>query len=92
LELGKPLEFNKSEKHSFAEWLQLTSFQPIDRSSENEVEIETETEAEKEAETIVPKEGQKKRFELVDKFIDTNSRKKWFLCRPNSSNKKITTK
>ncbi len=31
LEIGKPLEFNKNESHSFSEWLQLTSFKPIER-------------------------------------------------------------
>ncbi|AXG68253.1 hypothetical protein KORDIASMS9_00446 [Kordia sp. SMS9] len=70
LALGKPLAFNKSEKHSFAEWLQLTSFQPIDRSEKNEVE--TETEVENEAENLISTEEKQKRFELIDKFIDTN--------------------
>jgi hypothetical protein len=32
LEIGKPLEFNKEEKHSFNEWLKITRFEPIDRS------------------------------------------------------------
>ncbi|MFT4642254.1 MAG: hypothetical protein ACI89R_000089 [Candidatus Azotimanducaceae bacterium] len=31
LEIGKPLEFNKKESHSFSEWLQLTKFKPIER-------------------------------------------------------------
>ena len=33
LQLGKPLKFDKSEKHSFNEWLKLTHFKPIDRNN-----------------------------------------------------------
>ena len=36
LELGKPLEFNEEEKHSFNEWLKLTRFKPIDRALKTE--------------------------------------------------------
>lgn len=32
LQLGKPLKFDESEKHSFKEWLKLTHFKPIDRN------------------------------------------------------------
>ena len=32
LQLGKPLKFDESEKHSFNEWLRLTHFEPIDRN------------------------------------------------------------
>ena len=32
LQLGKPLKFDESEKHSFNEWLKLTHFIPIDRN------------------------------------------------------------
>lgn len=31
LEIGKPLLFTPSERHSFQEWLQLTKFSPIER-------------------------------------------------------------
>ena len=34
LQLGKPLDFNKAETHSFSEWLKLTAFNKIDRSKE----------------------------------------------------------
>jgi hypothetical protein len=37
LELGKPLPFTKSEKHSFGEWLQLAKPKPIERE-ENELQ------------------------------------------------------
>ncbi|UUC45726.1 tetratricopeptide repeat protein [Flavobacterium cerinum] len=58
LEIGKPLEFSKEEKHSFQEWLQLAKFSPIDR--ENPIEKE-EIDPEK-----------KKKSDLIDKFIETN--------------------
>ncbi|MDO1501378.1 hypothetical protein Q2T40_14685 [Winogradskyella maritima] len=34
LSIGKPLSFDKSETHSFSEWLKLTTFKPIDRTSD----------------------------------------------------------
>ena len=37
LQIGKPLEFNTSETHSFTEWLKLKSFKPIVRET---VEVE----------------------------------------------------
>ncbi len=54
LDIGKPLSFTKGERHSFAEWLQLTSQKPIRREQGAEV-------AER-----------KKKFELLDKFIESN--------------------
>ena len=62
LELGKPLEFSKSEKHSFQEWLQLSKFQPIVRD-EKKVAQENPSE--------VDFEKQKKN-KLIDTFIQTN--------------------
>jgi len=56
LQLGKPLEFTKSEKHSFSEWLQLTRRKPIQR------EVATKQK------TL----DKKKKFELLDKFIESN--------------------
>jgi len=35
LNIGKPLEFDKSESHSFAEWLKITSFKPIIREEDD---------------------------------------------------------
>lgn len=58
LEIGKPLEFSKQEKHSFQEWLQLAKLTPIDRENEpQEAEIDEE---------------KKKKIELIDKFIESN--------------------
>ena len=61
LEIGKPLDFSKDEKHSFQEWLQLASFNPINRES---TPVEEKTE-EKDAE-------KKKKLEIIDKFIEAN--------------------
>ncbi|MES2747490.1 MAG: tetratricopeptide repeat protein [Bacteroidota bacterium] len=38
LEIGKPLSFSENEKHSFQEWLQLSRFNPIERSTSAEEE------------------------------------------------------
>ncbi|MBP9793608.1 MAG: hypothetical protein KBC56_06380 [Flavobacterium sp.] len=56
LELGKPLDFQPSETHSFQEWLQLSKLQPIERE-------ETETKTENSLAT---------KYELIDKFIEAN--------------------
>ncbi len=52
LDLGSPIDFTKKEKHSFAEWLQLTSKKPIERDDKS-------------------LERQRK-FDLLDKFIESN--------------------
>jgi hypothetical protein len=62
LSIGKPLEFNKSETHSFAEWLQLSKFAPINRDEQPE-------NVEEEPKTIDPIS---KKLEIIDKFIETN--------------------
>lgn len=56
LQLGKPLPFTKKEKHSFTQWLQLTS-----KTEETETGKEVIEELER-----------KKKFELLDKFIESN--------------------
>ena len=64
LKLGKPLQFDKKEKHSFNQWLKLTRFNPIERITKKE---ETPVEI-KSPETI----GKEKKFKLIDKFISEN--------------------
>ncbi|CAM3453907.1 Tetratricopeptide repeat-containing protein [Flavobacterium longum] len=67
LEIGKPLEFSKDETHSFAEWLQLSKFQPIVRDespAENTVAIEEKTE--EKTEEKISKDA------LIDRFIEAN--------------------
>ncbi|HMB62580.1 MAG TPA: hypothetical protein VKN36_05880 [Eudoraea sp.] len=71
LELGKPLPFTKKEKYSFGEWLQLTSLNSIKRKKEGlrgdpyggDEEIHFPLE-----ENV----SRKKKFELIDKFIENN--------------------
>ncbi|WP_295337776.1 tetratricopeptide repeat protein [Flavobacterium sp.] len=59
LELGKPLEFSKNEKHSFQEWLQLSRLKPIVREETAPKNAPVE-------------EAKKKKLELIDKFIENN--------------------
>ena len=59
LEPNKPLEFTKSDTHSFAEWLKLTKAKPIERSEEPMGDKNSESE----------KEERERKFELIDKFI-----------------------
>ena len=65
LEIGKPLEFSTNERHSFQEWLQLSSFKPIERQEkpveEQKIEENLEIDLEK-----------KKKLDIIDKFIETN--------------------
>ena len=60
LNLGKPLQFDHNETHSFNEWLKLTSFAPIKREEEQEV-LKTEKD---------------KKFDLIEKFITKNPKLK----------------
>ena len=62
IELGKPIDFNPNEKHSFQEWLQLSRTQPIDRSIENNSKTFEDS----------MEEERKKKAALIDKFIETN--------------------
>ncbi|WP_434036912.1 hypothetical protein [Formosa sp. 4Alg 33] len=78
LELGKPLDFNTDETHSFNEWLKLTTFTPVNRTTPNTTEPKAETKPEKKqpprepeiAKTPTPEQA--KKFALIDKFISTN--------------------
>ena len=58
LDIGKPLPFTPSERHSFQEWLQLTKFSPIEREIE---EKSTANDPEKQ-----------KKLDIIDKFIEAN--------------------
>ncbi|WP_179343917.1 hypothetical protein [Winogradskyella ursingii] len=62
LKIGKPLEFDKSENHSFSEWLKITSFKPIKRDSED---IQQEK-----SESISPPIQDK--LEIINRFISEN--------------------
>jgi len=60
LKIGTPLEFDKTETHSFTEWLKITSFKPISR----------ETKKPEDANTKKSKNELKaKKYNLIDKFL-----------------------
>ncbi|WP_121666748.1 hypothetical protein [Mesonia aquimarina] len=62
LAIGKPLEFDASESHSFSEWLKLTKTKPIERKA-NEKETEKNTEESAES---------SRKFQLIEEFIAKN--------------------
>lgn len=69
LQIDKPLDFNKKETHSFAEWLKLTSLNPIDRDSNQEIKAPIpEIEEKKHVKSL----DQKHKFDLIDEFITNN--------------------
>ncbi|MDB9754810.1 hypothetical protein OAB20_00795 [Winogradskyella sp.] len=63
LNIGKPLEFDKSENHSFAEWLKITSFKPI---------IRAEKEFKKEPLSASKSTPLENKLAIINKFIDEN--------------------
>ncbi|WP_242118296.1 hypothetical protein [Aestuariivivens sediminicola] len=67
LNLGEPLVFDKSETHSFNEWLKLTRFQPIDRSKDLKKPVSTQRDT-----SGLTDKAKSKKFELIDKFITEN--------------------
>lgn len=69
LQIGKPLQFNKTETHSFNEWLKLTRFKPIERTDLAEKQT-------KETHFLAddPQSNRDKKFNLIDKFITKNPR------------------
>jgi hypothetical protein len=70
LNLGKPLDFDKEETHSFNEWLSLTCFKPIDRE---EKKTKNTSEESKEKENKESTELTKaKKFALIERFIAKN--------------------
>jgi len=62
LEIGKPIAFASTEKHSFQEWLQLSQIKPIDREV-----LKDEPEATSESQFV-----KQKKNVLIDKFIEAN--------------------
>ncbi|HKL90698.1 MAG TPA: hypothetical protein VJ880_05925, partial [Allomuricauda sp.] len=76
----KPIPFTKKEKHSFTEWLQLTS------TSEEPAEEEGNT-TDHQEENVMDKLERKKKFDLLDKFIENNPK-----IVPKESNPKVNIK
>ncbi|MBJ7879055.1 tetratricopeptide repeat protein [Gelidibacter salicanalis] len=71
LQIGKPLEFDKNETHSFTQWLKITSFKPIERETES---LSTKIETPENTVVQEPKTSSalEKKLDLIDKFITTN--------------------
>ncbi len=65
LNIGKPLDFSKDEKHSFQEWLQLANLSPIKREKTVSDAIATPI-----LPTVDPEK--QKKTALIDRFIENN--------------------
>lgn len=65
LNIGKPLDFSKDEKHSFQEWLQLANFSPIEREKAG-----IQEEIKPISNTADPLK--QKKIALIDRFIENN--------------------
>jgi hypothetical protein len=67
LQIGKPLQFDVTENHSFNEWLQITSIKPIIREKES-----ISVDKLKEKEITNPVISPQRNFDLIEKFIASN--------------------
>ena len=69
LNIGKPLEFDRDETHSFAEWLKITSFKPIERNEDNSSDDDSKSPLDK-------------KMHIIDKFITDNPKIKPVIGTP----------
>ena len=69
LEIGKPLPFTKKEKHSFGEWLQLTSVKTVKRDQEISYADQS---MEQIRFPIEEDSARQKKMDLIDKFIESD--------------------
>jgi len=78
LGIGKPLEFDGKESHSFSEWLKITKAEPVDREQESAI-LETN-------------ESRQRKFELIEEFISKNPKIKpgKIANKANLANESIT--
>ncbi|TBN14447.1 hypothetical protein [Hyunsoonleella pacifica] len=65
LKLGKPLQFDRRETHSFNEWLKLTRIKPIKRNEASEKMTSKEK-------TSTQTHDKSKQSEIIDRFIAEN--------------------
>ena len=72
LQLGKPISFTQNEQHSFQEWLQLASINPIERKTEVTKPLFSAKPIEKEDQKAENISDKQKKLEIIDKFIETN--------------------
>jgi hypothetical protein len=68
LNIGKPLEFDKTESHSFTEWLKITSFKPIVREN-TEVNTKDTHDETPQTKTALPLND---KLAIIDKFLSEN--------------------
>ncbi len=90
LDVDVPLEFTKSDTHSFSEWLRFTTTKPIERQIEQTEPVKTASLEELPSEAT--SEERDRKFELIDKFIQ--ERPKIIpdpLSGPSEKNKKPDT-
>jgi hypothetical protein len=66
LPIGRPLKFDVEENHSFNEWLQITSINPILRDDNKPDKVETNVNLKKQSVSSGTN------FELIEKFIASN--------------------
>lgn len=72
LKIGQPLEFNRSETHSFSEWLKLSgTINPIVREEEDKTVKAPQAQSPAPAPTDRPSALEKK-LSLIDKFIENS--------------------
>jgi hypothetical protein len=86
LEIGKPLNFSKKEKYSFGEWLQLTN-QNLGSKDNTAKTVQPASQDNKNKPSTKVTQHKKKKFDLIDKFIQTNPK-----IVPNENIKKISIK
>ena len=67
LEVGKPLDFDSQETHSFSEWLKLAAFKPIERTEKPKVAEVTEENV-----VVGGTLSRKRKEEIINSFIETN--------------------
>ncbi|QTN37792.1 hypothetical protein HZ996_01130 [Cryomorphaceae bacterium] len=77
--IGRPLKFDRSERHSFAQWLKLTSMKPIDRDTENaEPAVEQDNSTEELPDTKLEESTEEERpisrQDLIDRFLAESPR------------------
>lgn len=79
--IEKPIQFNKNEKHSFQEWLQLTAIKPIEREEPFMAPVTTPE---------LP-DVKKKKMDLIDRFINLNPRMPKATAYDSSSQENIVS-
>ena len=79
LQLGKPLKFDESEKHSFNEWLKLTHFKPINRDKNLDVKTK-----------LKPTEKTNKIVDFISASKDKQLAKKEFFSPTNTALESLT--